>query len=79
LLVFEALQVVARVEKLGDLFEPVLALKQRLPDLKAGAAAAEPERIEIAAQADEGNSPPPRKAVRKKAAGKNSARKSRKV
>jgi len=79
LLVFEALQVVARVEKLGDLFEPVLELKQGLPDLKAGAAAAEPERIEIAAQADEGNSPPPRKAVRKKAAGKNSARKSRKV
>ncbi len=34
LLVFEAKQVVARVEKMGDLFAPVLELKQRLPDLK---------------------------------------------
>jgi bifunctional non-homologous end joining protein LigD len=54
LLVFEAPQVVARVEKLGDLFEPVLELKQRLPDLqKAGAAAPAPEPIEIAAHAVE--------------------------
>ena len=56
LLVFEAKQVVARVEKLGDLFEPVLELKQTLPDLRKAAIAAEPERIEIAAQADEGHS-----------------------
>ncbi len=76
LLVFEAPQVVARVEKLGDLFEPVLELKQKLPDLKAGARA--PERVEIAAQADE-DVPPPRKAARKKSAGKTPARKSRKV
>jgi hypothetical protein len=34
LLVFEAAQVVARFEKMGGLFEPVLELKQRLPDLK---------------------------------------------
>jgi bifunctional non-homologous end joining protein LigD len=55
LLVFEAKQVVARFEKMGDLFEPVLELKQKLPDLrKAGTALApEPERIDIAAQADE--------------------------
>jgi bifunctional non-homologous end joining protein LigD len=33
LLVFEASQVVERVAKLGDLFEPVLKLKQKLPDL----------------------------------------------
>jgi bifunctional non-homologous end joining protein LigD len=33
LLVFEAPQVVERSEKLGDLFEPVLKLKQKLPDL----------------------------------------------
>ena len=33
LLVFEASQVVERSEKLGDLFEPVLKLKQKLPDL----------------------------------------------
>jgi bifunctional non-homologous end joining protein LigD len=30
-LVFEAGAVLARVERLGDLFEPVLALRQRLP------------------------------------------------
>ena len=35
LLVFEAPQVVTRFEKMGDLFEPVLELKQKLPDLKA--------------------------------------------
>jgi len=52
LLVFEAPQVVSRFEKLGDLFEPVLELKQRLPDLKA-TVAKEPEHVEIAAQADE--------------------------
>ena len=40
LLVFEAKQVVARVEKMGDLFAPVLELKQRLPDLKGLAASA---------------------------------------
>src|SRR5882672_3859688 len=34
LLVFEAKQVVARMEKMGDLFAPVLELKQRLPDLQ---------------------------------------------
>jgi bifunctional non-homologous end joining protein LigD len=77
LLVFEAPQVVARFEKMGDLFEPVLELKQRLPDLKAGAAAAEPEKIETAAQAEEND--PPRKAAGKKPAKKNSAHKSRKV
>ncbi len=59
LLVFEAPQVVARFEKMGDLFEPVLELKQQLPDLKGGAAE-EPKKIEIAAQADEDD--PPRKA-----------------
>jgi bifunctional non-homologous end joining protein LigD len=55
-LVFEAPQTVARVEKMGDLFAPVLKLKQRLPDLKAvaGSAVAETdEPISIAAQAEE--------------------------
>ena len=33
LLVFEAEQVVKRVEKMGDLFEPTLKLKQKLPKL----------------------------------------------
>ncbi len=37
LLVFEAKDVLARVEKMGDLFEPVQKLKQKLPQL-AGAA-----------------------------------------
>ena len=57
LLVFEAKNVIKRFEKLGDLFEPMLELKQKLPDLrKQPAVAAEP--IEIAAQAEE---PVPRK------------------
>ena len=64
LLVFEAKQVVARVEKLGDLFEPVLELKQKLPDLRETGAAAP---IEIAAQADEESAAPSRhKSARKK-------------
>ncbi len=74
LLVFEAPQVVARVEKLGDLFEPVLELKQRLPDLK-GVAAEESKKIEIAAQAEEDD--PPRKTSGKKSARKGAARKMR--
>jgi bifunctional non-homologous end joining protein LigD len=54
LLVFEAPQTVSRVEKMGDLFAPVIELKQRLPDLKAVAvAAAETETpISITAQAE---------------------------
>ena len=59
LLVFEAKQVIARFEKMGDLFEPLLELKQKLPDLRAGVAATaqHPERIEIAAQADDDHQP----------------------
>jgi bifunctional non-homologous end joining protein LigD len=64
-LVFEAPQVVSRFEKLGDLFEPVLTLKQRLPDLKAraGTAATEPARSELDVPIDE-HHPSPRKAAR---------------
>jgi bifunctional non-homologous end joining protein LigD len=62
LLVFEAKQAVARFEKMGDLFEPVLTLKQQVPDVKAMAAASEPEPIEIAAQADEDYPQPVRRA-----------------
>lgn len=55
LLVFEARQTVARVEKMGDLFAPVNELKQSLPDLK-GVAASAVEKTEapilIAAQAE---------------------------
>jgi bifunctional non-homologous end joining protein LigD len=56
LLVFEAKQTVSRVEKMGDLFAPVLELKQRLPDLKAvaGSQTTETEEpISIAAAAEE--------------------------
>jgi bifunctional non-homologous end joining protein LigD len=54
LLVFEAAQVLDRVGKMGDLFEPVLTLKQKLPKL-AGIAETAPameEGLELAAQAD---------------------------
>jgi len=55
-LVFEAKDTIARFEKLGDLFAPVLTLKQKLPKPGAsGIAAAGPvplEGIEIAAQAE---------------------------
>lgn len=60
LLMFEAAQVVARFEKMGDLFEPMLDLKQTLPDVRKTAAqtASAPveESIEIAARAEDGNS-----------------------
>jgi bifunctional non-homologous end joining protein LigD len=42
-LVFEAKDVLARVEKMGDLFEPVLKLKQKLPQLSGVDAASETE------------------------------------
>ncbi len=77
LLVFEAKPVVARVEKMGDLFAPVLELKQRLPDLKSLAATAEAEpTISIAAQAQDADEPEdtPRRAA-KKTAKRMSARK----
>jgi bifunctional non-homologous end joining protein LigD len=74
LLVFESSKTIARFEKMGDLFEPVLELKQKLPDLKA-AATKEPELVDIAAQAD-GNEPS-RKAAVKKSAKKATARKKR--
>lgn len=57
LLVFESKQTIARFEKMGDLFEPVLHLKQKLPDLKASAEVVQTEHapIELAAQADDGD------------------------
>ena len=74
LLVFESSKTIARFEKMGDLFEPVLELKQKLPDMKA-AAAKEPAMVEIAAQAEETHSP--RKTSGKKPSGKPAARKKR--
>ena len=69
-LVFEAPQTVARVDKMGDLFAPVLKLKQRLPDLKAVASSAPAETdkpISIAAQAEEEPKKVSRRAVKKAA------------
>jgi bifunctional non-homologous end joining protein LigD len=56
-LVFEAKEVLARVEKMSDLFEPVQKLKQKLPHLAGLAAGSEKEKeeeegISIAAQAE---------------------------
>jgi bifunctional non-homologous end joining protein LigD len=55
-LVFEAKDVLARVEKMGDLFEPVQKLKQKLPQLAGLATESEKEKeggegVSIAAQA----------------------------
>ncbi|HEY3618771.1 MAG TPA: DNA ligase polymerase domain-containing protein, partial [Candidatus Sulfotelmatobacter sp.] len=62
LLVFEAPQVISRFEKIGDLFAPVITLKQKLPDLKAVGSEKESERIEMVSQK---NSARPRNAVHK--------------
>ena len=90
LLVFEAPQVVARAEKMGDLFEPVLNLKQKLPDVKgllagvgeAGAKASEPERIDLAAQAEARPTPAarvqPKKAATKRTGNKAASKFERK-
>jgi bifunctional non-homologous end joining protein LigD len=60
LLVFESQQTLERVAKMGDLFAPLLTLKQKLPKL-AGIGEGEPRVIgKIAAQA---SAKPPRKAV----------------
>src|SRR3984957_19820639 len=66
-LVFEARQTVARVEKMGDLFAPLIAFKQRLPDLKQLAASSPSEAeetISIAAQAEEKPKPSRRASVK---------------
>jgi bifunctional non-homologous end joining protein LigD len=55
LLVFEANAVLDRVEKMGDLFAPLLSLKQKLPKLPGigtGQAEAIASGLEMAAQAD---------------------------
>lgn len=46
LLVFEAKDVLARVEKMGDLFDPVLKLSQKLPQLAGLAAESESQENE---------------------------------
>lgn len=76
LLVFEAQQVLERVDKRGDLFEPVLTLKQKLPKLP-GIAESPPEATE--SETAEPDAEPSRKssgrATRTRPAAKKKARK----
>jgi bifunctional non-homologous end joining protein LigD len=81
LLVFEAGQVLDRVGKMGDLFEPVLKLKQKLPKL-AGIAEAAPaieKGLDIAAQAEETVTRKPHKSSRPARSRSAAKKKSRKV
>src|SRR6266567_5922133 len=57
LLVFESHQVLERIEKMGDVFAPLLSLKQKLPKLAGigeGRAEAIATGLEIAAEAQDG-------------------------
>jgi bifunctional non-homologous end joining protein LigD len=60
-LVFEALDVLKRVEKMGDLFEPLLKLKQKLPQLAGLGAGAEKETAGVALAAQAESRPRPKK------------------
>jgi bifunctional non-homologous end joining protein LigD len=77
LLVFEADQVLDRVRKMGDLFEPLLTLKQKLPKL-AGIAEVEPPvakaGLELAAQAEDARTKKAKKST-KRAAGRSAPKK----
>ena len=67
LLVFESHQVLERVEKSGDMFAPLLTLKQKLPKLAGigkGEAQAIGGKLEIAAQADRFEARKPQKTAR---------------
>jgi bifunctional non-homologous end joining protein LigD len=78
LLVFEAPQTIARFEKKGDLFRPLLSLKQKLPELKATAAqAAESKPIELALQPKPKDDRPRGSSAREKKAGPAATRKKR--
>lgn len=75
LLVFDSNAVLDRVEKMGDLFEPLLKLKQKLPKLPgigAGQAEAIASGLEMAAQAD--GSQPRKRQPTSQSAGKSRAR-----
>jgi len=68
LVVFEADDVLKRVDEMGDLFDPVLKLKQKLPDLQdllRTAKVEEGDRVAIAAQAEERVKQMSRKAERR--------------
>jgi bifunctional non-homologous end joining protein LigD len=66
-LVFEASQVLKRVEKMGDLFAPVLSLKQKLPRL---AGVEEKPGIDIAARAEDTPRAKNKTAARSRTAGR---------
>jgi bifunctional non-homologous end joining protein LigD len=77
LLVFESKQTLERVEKMGDLFAPLLELKQKLPKLAGvgeGKAEAVASGLQIAAQAESNGQRRP-SAAKKKAAGTRSSSK----
>jgi bifunctional non-homologous end joining protein LigD len=70
LLVFEAGQVLDRVQKMGDLFGPVVTLKQRLPKLTGIAEAAAEQGLDLAAQAEDTKKAKSTKPARRPAAKK---------
>jgi len=80
-LVFEARDVVKRFEKLGDLFAPVLELKQGLPDLKAVSSSDTPqeEPVSIVAEAKEQPVKQKSRAAKKTASRTRTGKKARKV
>ncbi|MGB9202859.1 MAG: non-homologous end-joining DNA ligase [Terriglobales bacterium] len=78
-LVFEAKDVLARVEKMGDLFEPVQKLTQKLPQLAGLAAESEREEKESIGIAPHAETRPPRKTTKKTTKGKSAAGKRRKL
>jgi bifunctional non-homologous end joining protein LigD len=76
LLVFESQQVLDRVEKMGDLFAPLLSLKQKLPKLQGigeGQAEAVATGLQIAAQAQSNGTKRPSAAKKKPQTGKRSS------
>jgi bifunctional non-homologous end joining protein LigD len=78
-LVFEAKDVLARVEKMGDLFEPVQKLKQKLPQLAGLAAESEKEEKEGISIAAHAKTWPPTKTTKNTAKGKSATGKRRKL
>jgi len=82
LLVFEADQVLDRVGKMGDLFEPLLALKQKLPKLAGIAETAPPAMeagLELAAQAEDPDTKNAKKSTKPRRGSAAAKKKARKV
>ena len=79
-LVFEAKDVLARVEKMGDVFESVLKLKQKLPQLVGLAAASEKEDEKVISTAAHAEAKPrPKEKMATKTKAKSAAGKRRKI